>query len=497
MIEKFESFLKLRLRSNWEACDSGILVWRNSIGYILVFMGIPFVLFTVLTGFLIPQVHILGTIILWWMKPLFDRLILQVISVRFFRNGAGLKTIAKGLWKNIMTGIIGDLLWRRFSIYRAARMPVRILEGNKGKMVSMRIRNLKKGGLDFCALLTSLGIVIEIGLFMTFGVLVYSLAGDNLDFTLDMVSDYSSQVNLVVLIIYALTVLIVEPLYMCMGFGIYINSRVEVEGWDLELGFNSFINNKKPDPMKISTAAPAFLLPFIISMFLLFIPAPPEAAAEEWYRTSTQEAPMEVLEEVLSSKDFGDFNKTKSVRFKRFETGPGKSRFNFDDLNIKEVLGIILRALLVIIAAAGLGFGVYRLIKMRKSFVPNKTVSWNKGVIPDFAGQDDPATLISKAGTYYSRGETRKAWAACLSAALRLYADPGNIEFAQDDTELDCLSKIYKSALWGRESFKELVFNWINLAYAGIEPGSGQFESSLAFCKNLKAGISAAGVSHE
>ncbi len=88
MIENFQSFLKLRPRSNWEACDSGILIWRNSIAYILLFMGIPFLCCVVFFVFLTPQIKIFGTIILWWLNPFFDRFILHVISVRFFKKDA-------------------------------------------------------------------------------------------------------------------------------------------------------------------------------------------------------------------------------------------------------------------------------------------------------------------------------------------------------------------------------------------------------------------------
>jgi hypothetical protein len=34
--------------------------------------------------------------------------------------------------------------------------------------------------------------------------------------------------------------MLVETLYVCMGFSLYINSRIEVEGWDIEITFRSF-----------------------------------------------------------------------------------------------------------------------------------------------------------------------------------------------------------------------------------------------------------------
>jgi hypothetical protein len=39
--------------------------------------------------------------------------------------------------------------------------------------------------------------------------------------------------------------LVVESIYVCMGFGLYLNSRVEVEGWDLELLFRKFAARRR------------------------------------------------------------------------------------------------------------------------------------------------------------------------------------------------------------------------------------------------------------
>ncbi len=498
MIEKFQSFLKLRLRSNWEACDSGILIWRNSIGYILVFMGIPFILLVALLAFLNPQLRIFGTLIIWWLKPFFDRFILQVISVRFFRNDADMKRICQGLLKNTLRGLFGDITWRRFSIYRAARMPIRILEGNKGTMVSRRIRNLKKGGLDFCALLTSMGIVIEIGVFGGFAYLLYSFFGRYADVTLDIFSDYASQVSLAGLFIASLTFFIVEPLYMCMGFGIYINSREDVEGWDIELAFNSFIKDKQqPEPAKIKNGIMVNLIPLIISILMLFSLVPRTVQAEEWYQVNSEEMPAEVLDDVLASKDFGDSYTTKWVKFKERNSERDSPNFNFDFKDIKDVLGFILRALLVLAIVGVLVFAGYRLFKMRKTLFADKPVPWKKGIVPGFVRQEDPEVLMEEAKKLFAAGQIRKAWASCLSAALRLYADPGNIMFAPNDTESDCLVRINNSVLWGKEGSARLVLNWIKLAYAGIEPGAEQFHEVLSFCGELKNKLSGSGDSNE
>jgi hypothetical protein len=479
MIENFQSFLKLRPRSNWEASDSGILIWRNSIAYILLLFGIPFLLCVIILASFNSSLSFFGILILWWFKPFFDRLILQVISIRFFRSDADYKIIRKKLMKNIFTGLIGDLAWRRLSLYRSARMPIRILEGNKGKIIKQRIKNLKDGGLDFCAFLTSLCVIIEIVLFGVFAFFLYGFFAEYSNFTFDLISNYFPQVSFALLILYALIIFIVEPLYMCMGFGIYINSRSIVEGWDIELSLNSFIKQK-------NILRSTNILFLICMLFLSNVIQPMQIHAEEWYQNNSEEVPIEILDEVLASEDFGSHQTKKWIRFKDFDDKENSPNFNFDEMNLKEIVGFILRALLVVIIIAALFFAGYYLYKMKHFFPRNNSASWKKNIVPGFAEKNNPEKIIASAKKYFDEGQIRKAWAACLSAVFTLYADQGNIIFALNDTESDCLVKINHSLLWGKEESAQLMLHWIQFAYAGIEPEQKYFHNAISFYYELK-----------
>jgi hypothetical protein len=491
MIENFQSFLTLRSRSSWEACDSGILIWRNAIAYILLFMGIPFLCVVILLASWNTYLQYFGMIIIWWLKPFFDRLILHVISIRFFRSDADYKTIRKGLIKTICRGLIGDLTWRRFSIYRSARMPIRILEGNKGKIITRRMRNLKNGGLDFSALLTMLMMLLELTLFFVCAAFLYLFFFEYAHFTFDLISDYSSQVSLCLLILSSITILINEPLYMCMGFGIYINSRSIVEGWDIELKFNSFVKTKNlRNHKKIN------VIPIVLSVLLLSSIVQP-LQAEEWYQTNSDEVPVEVLDEVLASEDFGNSHTKKWIRFKDLNFDESSSGFNFDEMSLKEIIGFILRIFLIIAITAALIFFGYRIFKTKKKFSLNTSVPWKKTIVPGFAKQKSSENLIDDAKKYFDEGQMRNAWAACLSSVIELYAQEGNIVFALNDTESDCLVKINQSSLWGKIQSAQLIMNWITFAYAGIEPESKQFHEAILFCNELKNKLSISGDANE
>jgi hypothetical protein len=241
----FQGALALRQRSGWEAADAGVLLWRKNFFRFLPFAALPLVLFVPAFVLLPAWLRIWGCVVLWWLKPLFDHLILGVISVRFFEPGARTKRLLRGVGRTLGKGLAGDLLWRRLSPWRSARMPVRLLEGLKGKKARERLRDLEGRGLNFGILLTFFSLVLE-----------YLLLGGELLFcamTLELVMpgfvssfiEFSGGLRAFIFFAYGINYLLVESLYVCMGFGLYINSRIEREGWDLQLLFQGLVPRQK------------------------------------------------------------------------------------------------------------------------------------------------------------------------------------------------------------------------------------------------------------
>jgi hypothetical protein len=240
-----ESSLALRQRSSWEAIDAGILLWRKNFIYFIPFFAVPVWIiafsFRFLPGFLLPWTYLF----FWYLKPFFDRMVLHIIAVRFFEPQSGVRRLLKGYAGHLFKGLPGDLLWRRFSPWRAVFMPVRVLENLTYKTAKNRKQTLANGGINFCITLTVFCFALEAFLF----------AGDLL-FTGTMTeiiySGYSSKFfenfgdyEIFFYAIYCFNMIIAESLYVCMGFGLYINSRIEVEGWDIQLMIANFVNSKK------------------------------------------------------------------------------------------------------------------------------------------------------------------------------------------------------------------------------------------------------------
>ena len=241
----FEGSLAQRRRSSWEALDAGLLLWRENFVYFLPFFAIPFWICAFGLCLLPESMRAWSWLILWMLKPLFDLPLLHVISVRFFEPGAGMGRLCRGLWKSLRRGLIGDLLWRRFSPLRAAMMPVRVLENVPRRRVGERRRALQKGGLGFCSLLTIWGMALELALLGGETLFCVIMAGI---LHADLVTLFSELMNIGVIFFYAawcVNSMLVETLYVCMGFGLYLNCRVEVEGWDIEIMFRGFAETCK------------------------------------------------------------------------------------------------------------------------------------------------------------------------------------------------------------------------------------------------------------
>jgi hypothetical protein len=209
-------------------------LWRQNFPPLFLFCALPAGALALALRLFV-DTPIVSYIVLWWLKPLADRIILHVLAVRFFRPGCAARGLFAGLGRNLLRGLAGDLLWRRFSPWRASRLPVRMLEILKGRAYRQRISFLNGGGLGFCFFLTVFCCALEymvIGGEIGFVVLMRLMFGEM--FTAGLgTAVFAFEYGFFWL--WCFNLVLLEGLFVCMGFGLYINSRVAVEGWDIQL----------------------------------------------------------------------------------------------------------------------------------------------------------------------------------------------------------------------------------------------------------------------
>jgi hypothetical protein len=134
--------------------------------------------------------------------------------------------------------------------------PVALLEGVSGAVASRRRHALVMANSSSVATLLFACIAIEVGCTAGISLGALMLMPDELQFILaDLFStDWDDLLGRMTVGAYALAIALCEPLYVASGFGLYIDRRTTLEGWDIELAF------RKMTRRLASTAAAAALL---------------------------------------------------------------------------------------------------------------------------------------------------------------------------------------------------------------------------------------------
>ncbi|MDR2072243.1 MAG: hypothetical protein LBP60_02270 [Spirochaetaceae bacterium] len=487
--------VSLRRRSGWEAADMGILLWRLNWKPILLFFSIPFGLCTLalkLLPFQKIQEEAFGTLLLWWIFPFLDRFVLQVVSVRFFNPRASVKQLFKGLGRTLWRGLAGDLLWRRFSPFRSARMPVTVLEEFTGRQLYQRKQVLSRNGLDFGLPLTLICLGMEI--ILALGEFAFVLSMGQLFFpqtfpdTISMMELYAGNFSILSIINHILT----GSLYVCMGFGLYINSRVETEGWDIELLFKEIAQKKGPPGSFIprpgnasSGAARGVLLGLFLFMGTAFVvpqTAEPGSAggqgisAELLLPEKTAAPESAALDEVLASPDFGHYKQSRQLWFKFnpiFRQSPG------------DFSGKALRVVVIVALAAALGIFAYTALRHVRFFQTRKQQKTFDGGTEKT--ERDPQALLEQAERFYTEGRIREGWACCLGAFMAVLIRRG-LPLSDETTEYETLALARGRADIQTGILENFMHRWISFAYGGRDPGKEGFEVSVKDCRTLYGG---------
>ncbi|MCC6533740.1 MAG: DUF4129 domain-containing protein [Burkholderiales bacterium] len=182
----------------------------------------------------------------WWLKPLYDRIVLHVLSRAVFGKPPGTRATLRSLGDVVRkSGLLAALTWRRLDLARSFNLPVYQLEGQRSTAARSRERVLgrRTAGQATGLLYTCLMFELVLALSLSAGVDLFTPAGIRTDygpqsFFRNLLS--ADAQNGAVYLYNAFAVLAisaVEPLYVAGGFALYLNRRTLLEAWDLELSF--------------------------------------------------------------------------------------------------------------------------------------------------------------------------------------------------------------------------------------------------------------------
>ncbi|HSX61068.1 MAG TPA: DUF4129 domain-containing protein [Tahibacter sp.] len=259
----------LRQRSSWEATDLGVALARRharTVWASWVVVTLPVFALLNLGTALIDTVW-LASLLLWWLKPVFDRIPLFVLSRAVFGATPSVRDTVRAQRNWGWRPMLGWLTWRRLHPSRSLLMPVDLLEGLTGKRRGERVRVLQRAASG-TSMLTTL-IAANMDAFLSIAVFLLALMFVPVEFFTDAAQQFWSVLfenpplwaQVLANFVAWLSMSLIEPFYVGAGFGLYLNRRTQLEAWDVELAFRRLA-------ARLAGTAAA-LLPFVFGVLLL------------------------------------------------------------------------------------------------------------------------------------------------------------------------------------------------------------------------------------
>jgi hypothetical protein len=300
--------MALRPRDPWEGADLGVVMvraWWRPVYAAMIAILIP----VALAAHLLLDDPLFALLAVWWLKPLYDRVVLHVMARALFGATPSLRETLADIPPLVRgTGLWGALTLRRLETARSFNLPVRQLEYQTGAGARERERLLgRRTGAQTTALLYCC-IAFETILVISLAALVNLLTPAAMDvdaglgaiiaalFGAGDAGSWHWLNNLLFIIAYCA----VEPLYVACGFALYLNRRTALEAWDLELRFRRL----QVEPRSRSAPAAMLLAAVITGMSALIAPEPVQAA----------QSSREIIHEVLSAPEFQQYRMQKVWR---------------------------------------------------------------------------------------------------------------------------------------------------------------------------------------
>ena len=229
---------ELRQRNPWEAIDLGFAMARRWWRPLMAAWIAAVLPLGILIAVGLHRLPILAVLLLWWLKPLWGRVPRFVLSRALFGATPGVREVLGAkLWRKNP----GDLLWRRPDPLRAFLSPIADLEDLSGSARRKRRAVLGQRGSGAAMALTLIGMLMEVAVMIGLAGLVMMMMPDAPQYSAEVLMDRiltgspPAWLSAVMPGVYLAAVSLVEPLVVAGGFGLYINRRTRLEGWDVEL----------------------------------------------------------------------------------------------------------------------------------------------------------------------------------------------------------------------------------------------------------------------
>jgi hypothetical protein len=485
----------IRLRNAWEAMDLGFAMVQHWWKIIFLPWIILAVSISVIIYLLLPTEYFaFGILVFWWLKPLYDRLLLHIISHKLFNEEITTWQALKLVPHLIkQTGLLSALTFRRASFSRGFNLPIWQLEQLRGSRRSDRQATLHIGTHSQAVWLTIGMLILESALlFSVYALIILFLPPKMMD---EVINNYfitlsedniAPWVDILEHAFYTLTVIILEPFYVAASFSLYLNRRTQLEAWDIEITFRNLASRLKANNKKIRDghALAWLLIPFCGALLLFSAPERAQAEPIKEYLSDTRLAPeksKDVISEIVKSDELSNEKIIKRWVEKDPQKKKKQEADNFGVLAdilkpITKLISILFESLLwVALAIAVILLFIFRdrwlhLFQTGQQKLDDyqpPDVLLGMDIRPDSLPADIPGT----AQQLWQQDKHREALSLLYRGALAQLVSHDEIPLTESHTEGDILRLSAQTLQEGRLSYLEkLTAQWRLIAYAHRTP---------------------------
>jgi hypothetical protein len=478
-----DAAVRIRPRGGWEALDLGFQMARDNWRALWAIWLAVYLPAAALLHLLFREHLWIAGLGLWWMKPLFDRFLLHVVSRAVFGAPPGVRTTL-GAWREILRrGVPGSLTLQRFDLARSFILPVWQLEQQKGRAARERRNALGKRMRGYAVWLTVVCSNFEAMamLSIVFAVALLVPAGADPGFEFSSFFSGRSEEEAAVWgwvdsLAYGAAMTLIEPFYVAAGFSLYLNRRAVLEGWDIEIALRRLEARLESAPRPASAGVLAMLVAAALAIGGALLPDTPAHAAEKQARTE--------IREVLKAREFQTWHEemTRGLRSERKEQEDDSP----SDMSLWRRIGRWMARLaqgIAWLAAAAIAVWLLaKLVRALRDRAPRESAPAWRPPEALFGLALEPGTLpddVAAAAAELARaGRLREALSLLYRGALSVLVHRDRVPLREADTEGDCLRAARRTlAAEAAAYFGRLVAAWSAGAYAGRLPDLAEAEA--------------------
>lgn len=473
-LDKIEAVV--RPRTSWEAIDLGFCMmqrWMWDFYRIWLVLTLPlFIAVYLLAALLTDNPDIWALAITWWLKPVYDRIILHYFSHALFGERITLRQMLNALPRLLLkTQLLLGLTLYRLSPVRSFTLPIWQLEGSKGTILQQRFKVLQQHTRGTATWLTIICLHFQALIVLLLYTLIFLFLPENTDLetTYFLLLEDSTFYLGIDLILDYIALSLIEPFYVTAGFALYLNRRTHLEGWDIELTFRQI--RKKVQALQM-TVVISFIT-VMISMFYVTDLSAQSQQIEQHIEEILQQPEFDTTEQQHYWKYIGDERESTSIEADSEWTLP------FSWISIWANLFEILLWIAITSAIAWLIYKalqsplLQQWVNQSETYQPNV----NSELIQAFKNVPLPDDIAQQAWKLWEQNQHRQAMSLLYRGTLQHLQQQYEIAIYDSATENECVRMVSRTQSTDLSHyFSRLTRAWQSLAYGKRSPDSQEVQ---------------------